>query len=330
VPGAHLSYAADLNFFQSKLKQLNVPRTKTYFCDMNRIKIWLKAFRLRTLPLSLSGIILGSFIAKADGHWDTSIFILSLVTTILFQVLSNLANDLGDYQKGTDNENRVGPARSTQSGEISEIQMKKAVIFFVILSVFTATALIWLSSVNISSQTAIIYGILGVLSIAAAILYTVGKHAYGYNGMGDIMVFIFFGLVSVVGVYGLYGGELHSNLFLAAITIGLLSVAVLNLNNLRDHENDKAMGKNTLVVMMGFKNAKLYHASVLLIAITAFTFFLTSYSKWSFVSLIFAVPLLFHLERILKAELPSKIDPELKKVALITFGISLTTAILIQ
>ena len=229
---------------------------------MSKIQIWLKAFRLRTLPLSLSGIILGSGIANQAGYWDNSIFIWSLITTVLFQILSNLANDLGDHQKGADNENRVGPARSTQTGEISASQMKKAVIILTIMSFLSAGILIYSAALYLTEEMIWFYSGLGLASVAAAIMYTMGKKAYGYNGMGDIMVFVFFGLVSVLGVYGLYAQELNSWNILAAVGIGSLSAAVLNLNNLRDNVNDKAVGKNTLVVKMGFENGKLYQTTL--------------------------------------------------------------------
>jgi 1,4-dihydroxy-2-naphthoate octaprenyltransferase len=297
---------------------------------MNRVKIWLKAFRLRTLPLSLSGIILGSFAAKADGYWSTSIFLLSLLTTILFQVLSNLANDLGDFQKGTDNENRVGPARSTQTGEITPGQMQKAVLLFTVLSIVSTLALLNSAKDNLTADKILFYAILGAASIAAAIMYTMGKKAYGYNGLGDLMVFVFFGLVSFLGVYGLYAPKFELWNLWGAAGIGLLSTAVLNLNNLRDHENDAVANKRTMVVQMGFEKAKLYHISLILFASAAFTMFFSAYSGWAFLPLLFCVPLFLHLEKVYKCEEPKLLDPELKKIALITFGIALSGAALIS
>ena len=297
---------------------------------MKRVKVWLNAFRLRTLPLSLSGIIFGSFLAKANGFWDSSIFGMSLLTTILFQILSNLANDLGDHQKGADNENRVGPTRTTQSGEITPKAMKSMVLAFVALSAVSAGILIWISIPNLTDEGILTYAVLGLASILAAIMYTMGKKAYGYNGLGDVMVFLFFGLVSVLGVYGLYGGQLSFDLIFAASAIGLLSTAVLNLNNLRDHENDATVGKRTLVVKIGFEKGKIYHLSLIMISLTCLCYTLKDYNAYSFISLIFAVPLFMHVERIMKVKEPKNIDPELKKVALLTFGIALSSSILIN
>ena len=162
---------------------------------MNKFKTWIGAMRLRTLPLSLSGIIVGSALAGSLGKWVSWIFLAAMSTTVLFQILSNLANDLGDSQKGTDNEHRVGPARAVQSGEISMLEMKRGVVFFVVLSCMSAAGLIYLSLPNLTTNLLVFYGFLALLSVLAAMLYTLGKSAYGYSGLGDIMVFLFFGFV---------------------------------------------------------------------------------------------------------------------------------------
>jgi 1,4-dihydroxy-2-naphthoate polyprenyltransferase len=297
----------------------------------HKMKIWLEAFRLRTLPLSLSGIILGSFIALHDGFWHTGIFIFSLLTTLFFQILSNLSNDLGDHLKGTDNENRVGPMRSTQSGAISAKQMTNAVKVFVLLSFLSIGILIYLSSSILSAKAIWIYIFLGIASVIAALLYTLGKKAYGYNGFGDVFVFIFFGLVSVLGVYGLYSSSFNWTNVPAAIGIGLLSTAVLNLNNLRDHENDKMAGKRTVVVKMGFANGKNYHFALIIGAAACFSYFaiLTS-GAFTAIAMVFFVPLTLHLKRVKKNENARDLDPELKKVALNTFFIAIALSILMN
>ncbi|MEJ6492199.1 MAG: 1,4-dihydroxy-2-naphthoate octaprenyltransferase [Flavobacteriales bacterium] len=297
---------------------------------MDKTKVWLKAMRLRTLPLSLSGIIIGSLIALKLGYWNALIFILSLFTTIFLQVLSNLANDLGDHLKGTDNEDRVGPKRTTQTGEISVSEMKKAVTFLSALSLIFAGLLIWVAGREMSSSRIWTYIFLGIGATLAALFYTLGKKAYGYSGKGDLFVFIFFGLVSVLGVYGLYAPFFYWKIVPVAVGVGLLSVAVLNLNNMRDHINDKKSGKFTLVVKMGIEQAKIYHTALILIACFAFAFSSLMYGDLAPLSIIALIPLLFHLKRVLETDKEEDLDPELKKVALNTFAISLIFGILIN
>jgi len=297
---------------------------------MKKMKIWLEAFRLRTLPLSLSGILLGSFIALYEGYWNTGIFILSLSTTLFFQILSNLSNDLGDHLKGTDNENRVGPMRSTQSGAITAAQMKNAVRLFVVLSFLSAGILIFLASKNLSNQAIVIYILLGIGCVLAALFYTLGKKAYVYNGLGDIFVFIFFGLVSVLGVYGLYTSNFSWQVVPAACGIGFLSTAVLNLNNLRDHENDKTARKRTVIVKMGFEKGKIYHSALLLASCFCFMHLSLYLGGFTPIALVLTIPLLFHLKRVLDTKNPRDLDPELKKVALNTFFIAIAMSILMN
>jgi 1,4-dihydroxy-2-naphthoate octaprenyltransferase len=295
---------------------------------MTKNQAWIKALRLRTLPLSLSGIILGSAIAFADGFADAWIFVLALLTTILFQILSNLANDLGDTLKGADNADRIGPLRSVQSGLISIQEMKRAVILVAILSFCTALPLIVLGTRDLPLNVALFYSGLALVAIFAAIAYTMGKKAYGYLGLGDLFVFLFFGLVSVLGVYPLYAKELHMILILPATAIGLLSVAVLNLNNMRDRVNDEKVGKNTLVVKLGANLAKIYHTILVLGALVFLTLFLfTQDHKMAFLGLIPGLYLLIHLKKVLKTTDPIEFDPELKKVALTTFAIAVLTSL---
>ena len=289
-----------------------------------KIKAWLNAARLRTLPLSVSGIIMGSGLAAALGKWDGLIFSLAMLTTIGFQVVSNFANDLGDSQKGTDNENRVGPKRTIQAGLITQKEMKRGIFLTSLLSASAAISLIAISAKNLTSQSMFVYLVLAGLCILAAITYTVGKNAYGYRGLGDLMVFIFFGLVSVLGVFQLYGLSFEWLVLFPAITIGLWSTAVLNLNNLRDIENDRKSAKKTMIVKLGFKKGKIYHAfliiggaltwwtTVYLLAITTDNFIL-------FLSLIPSVLLFIHLKKVFLTAVPASLDPELKKVALLTF-----------
>jgi 1,4-dihydroxy-2-naphthoate polyprenyltransferase len=295
---------------------------------MNKSQAWISAFRLRTLPLSLSGIILGSGIAAYNGFWDNSIFAFSMITTVLFQVLSNLANDLGDAQKGTDNSNRVGPERAVQSGKISASEMKAAVVLFSLLSAISATWLIYIGTQNMPIEVLYTYGILAIFCILAAITYTVGKKAYGYHGLGDLMVFVFFGLVSVLGVYSLYAKSFEWLNVLPAITMGLLSVAVLNLNNMRDILNDRTSGKITLAVRMGSNFSKLYHSLLIMGSFVAMVYFLVEIKQeLPFIGLLPYLVLFLHVRKVMATRDPKEFDPELKKVALLTFAIALLTTI---
>ena len=310
---------------------------------MTKRQAWLQAIRLRTLPLSVSGIIVGSGMANVllslnnsdNDSYFWEIFVLALVTTICFQILSNLSNDLGDTQKGTDNKNRVGPTRAVQSGLISQNEMKIAIYIFAILSLISATGLIYFSSQNLTPELILFYAVLAIICVLAAITYTVGKNAYGYRGLGDLMVFLFFGLVSVLGVFSLYGNGFEWLVFFPAITIGLWSTAVLNLNNLRDHVNDKKSSKNTTVVKLGFQRAKFYHAFLILGGFAAWLLVIATFAflTFNFLLSLALVPslLLFpHLKRVFLNENPRELDSELKKVALITFSSSILFTILIN
>lgn len=290
---------------------------------MSKGKAWINALRLRTLPLSISGIIFGTFIAYYEGFWDTKIFILALITTVLFQIISNLANDLGDSLKGTDNENRVGPTRAVQSGIISKNEMKVAVIFSSILALISAGFLIYFGTQNLSSSLLYLYVILALLCVLAAITYTVGKKAYGYSGFGDVFVFIFFGLVSVLGVYTFYSKSFDWFNLLPATTIGLLSVAVLNLNNMRDRINDAKSNKNTIVVKIGPNNAKKYHSLLIVIAIICLIIFVSKFKEESlYLCFLPCFLLMIHLKFVIQVKNEKQYDPELKKVALSTFAIA--------
>ena len=278
---------------------------------------------------------MGTGLAALLGAFDGLIFGLALLTTIGFQVLSNFANDLGDSQKGTDNAQRVGPARAIQSGQLSAAQMKIGMWVVGSLSLLSALLLIKVSIPNLSTAAIYTYVMLAGLCIAAAITYTVGKNAYGYRGLGDIMVFIFFGLVSVIGVFGLYGENFEWLVLFPAISIGAWSTAVLNLNNLRDVQNDAQMQKRTMVVKLGFDKGKIYH--VFLVATGLATWFFTiyllavsAYNYYLFLALLPSFGLVLHLKKVLETRVPAALDPELKKVALLTFFSALLFAILLN
>src|SRR5690606_9482724 len=220
------------------------------------MKKWIKAARLRTLPLSISGILVGSAAAFKEHHTQDNyyiIVILCFLTTLFFQVLSNYANDYGDAAKGTDNENRVGPKRAVQSGEITRKQMKNAMVITSLLSLITSVGVIYVSLGQQNFAAALAYLFLAFASVGAAIKYTVGKSAYGYKGMGDLFVFIFFELVSTLGTYYLFGHTLDMHIIFPAIGIGLLSMAVLNMNNMRDVKKDTIMKKTLWLLKWDLK-----------------------------------------------------------------------------
>lgn len=296
------------------------------------MKKWIKAARLRTLPLSISGILVGSAAAYQEHHnhenYYTIVF-LCLLTTLFFQVLSNYANDYGDAEKGTDNENRVGPKRAIQSGDITKSQMKKAIIVTSILSLITSAVVIYASFGTEDFVEAVLYLLLAIACVGAAIKYTIGNTAYGYRGLGDVFVFVFFGLISTLGSYYLFGHSLNWYLLFPAVSIGLLSVAVLNMNNMRDIENDRLMNKNTLVVKMGFQKAKQYHFLLIIFAVIFInTYAINSFTKWyQFTYIVGFIPLLKNIGIVTKATIPRLLDPELKRLSLTTFLISLLLSI---
>lgn len=289
------------------------------------LKHYIQAARLRTLPLSASGIILGCFLAASKGMFNWKICALAIVTTIGLQVLSNFANDYGDGVKGTDNEDRVGPERALQSGAISPNQMLNAIKVTGVITLLIAVLLIYVSFGKENFGYSLLFLFLGIASIVAAIKYTMGKKAYGYSGLGDVFVFLFFGLLSVCGSYFLFTKELDFTIFLPAASIGMLSAGVLNLNNMRDRISDKKSNKNTLVVKIGDEFAKQYHyylifASFLLTLLFVMIHF-TSIKQFLF--LIAYFPIFKHLFTVYKNRVPQELDPELKKLALSTFLLAL-------
>jgi len=289
------------------------------------VKSYIQAARLRTLPLSVSGIIIGSFIAASKGLFNWKICLLALLTTIGFQIISNFANDYGDGVKGTDNEDRIGPERAVQSGAISPKQMRTAIIASSIITFLIAILLIFIAFGKDDFLNLIIFFCLGLASIAAAIKYTVGKRAYGYSGFGDLFVFLFFGLVSVIGSYYLYSKQLSITLILPAFSVGFLSIGVLNLNNMRDRASDIKSGKKTLVVKMGNESAKYYHYYLLVTAfLFAILYTIVHYnSPYQFLFLITFFPILKHFNVVAKNKIPKLLDPELKKLAITTFLFSI-------
>ena len=290
----------------------------------NNLKIWVQAARLRTLPLSVSGIIMGNALALSHNDFSFIIFLLSILTAIAFQIVSNFANDYGDGIKGTDNEQRIGPKRVLQQGLLTSKNLKRGILVSVLVSIILSIALIYESLGVDKLLFSVLFILLAIGAVAAAIKYTVGTNPYGYSGLGDLFVFIFFGWVSVIGSYFLQINSIDLSIVLFATSVGLLSVAVLNLNNMRDIENDLNSSKITLVVRLGGYKAKVYHFFLISIAIILFFIGIGEQSLLikTIYTLVF-VPLFLHLYRVFNLKEPKQFDPELKKLALTIFFISI-------
>ncbi len=287
-------------------------------------KIWIRAARLRTLPLSISGVIVGNALCVQQANFSWLLFVLMLLTAVTFQIVSNLANDYGDGVKGTDNAGRIGPERVLQSGLLSRQALKKGIVGVALVSFLLALILITAAFGSNSWMYFLIFLGLAIFSIWAAISYTVGDKAYGYRGLGDVFVFVFFGLVSVMGAYFLQLKEFSLAAVAMAVVVGLLSVAVLNLNNMRDRESDAAVGKRTLAVLLGALGAKYYHYFLIGGAVVILIVFSVQQTvSFSWLVGLGVFPLLFHLLSVIKNNDPKTLDPELKKVALATFALSL-------
>lgn len=309
-----------------------------------KLKSWISTARLETIPLSISGIIIGSFYSFFLQKFDILIFILALLTAISYQILSNFANDYGDGILGTD-DNRIGPKRSIASGEISTSELKKAISINIFISVSLSYFLIKYSF-GTNYYLLLIFLILSILSVVAAIKYTMGKSPYGYKGLGDIFVFVFFGLISVMGSSFLYTLKLDFNLLPIAVSLGFLCVGVLNLNNIRDIENDAKMKKKTIPTRIGFKLSKYYHNFLITLPIILTIFWANQFSIFDYATLesdmtnenfeisynhfliiLALIPLLFHLAKVHLAKVPMQFKPLLKQLALSIFLYSILIAI---
>jgi len=293
---------------------------------MNKFKLWISVFRLRTLPLSLSGIIIAGSIAYYNGYFDVIIFSLAILVTLGLQILSNLANDYGDGVKGTDNRNRIGPERGIQSGKISPKEMFDAIKINIIVLIFLIFMLIFSAFGTHHFLSSIVFFILGFMAIYAALRYTIGETAYGYRGLGDLMVFLFFGIISVLGAYYLFAKSLEHVLIMPACIVGLLSTAVLNLNNMRDLKSDTESDKITVAVKLGLIKAKNYHAFLLIFALSLGMLFSLLYYR-SLMNLLFLVtfiPIVRHIVFVYKVKEVKELDSQLKILALSTFVLSLT------
>ena len=277
---------------------------------------------MRTLPLSVSGIIVGCGMAFADNSFNWLLFALLIATTILLQVLGNFANDLGDFQHGTDNENRIGPKRTLQGGGLTVGEMKRGIVLMIVLSLVVGMTML---CVSFGISTGFwIFVVIGLAAIVAAIRYTMGRNPFGYRGLGDLMVLIFFGFATVTGSYFIMTHQVSVNSILMGTAIGFMSVGVLNVNNLRDSASDKESGKMTIVVKLGVRFGQIYHfvlclSAIALIAATLVTKQRVACLLWL---LLPTVLLIMHGLRVLRATDVKTLDPELKKLSLTTLLMS--------
>lgn len=296
---------------------------------MSSLKLWIDAARPRTLPLALAGLAMGNLLAFKHETFSWGVFTCSILTATFLQVLSNYANDYGDFKNGADNDNRIGPKRAVQSGVITERQMFVAIVLFSLLSLFTGVFLLYLASKVVNILWLLLMLLLGLLSIGAAYKYTASKNPYGYKGFGDIAVFIFFGLLAVLGSFFLQTGSIDLLVILPSIAFGFLSTAVLNLNNMRDIENDGNSGKITVAVKLGLLKAKRYHYVIITLAFVCFLLFcLFQFTMWY--QYLFLAPLILlylHFNKVKNRSTYTEFNPLLKELALSSAFIAICISI---
>ena len=281
------------------------------------MKKWIAAFRLKTLPLALGAIILGSWVN--DFSFDFEIFLFASVTAILLQILSNLANDYGDYIKGTD---RHRKDRQLAEGTISPRSMIVAIILFSLGSLLSGIYLLNLSFGD-NWDLWIRFLLIGMLSIAAAISYTVGKRAYGYMGLGDVFVFIFFGLVGVLGTSYLFKQEIWTSTWLLAIGYGCLCVGVLNVNNIRDLDKDVLTNKITIASKLGLQGSIIYQTLLIITAFLTFSFYHLIENYYSLSPLLILIFGFVHIQKLKEAETETDYNNQLRFLSIGSLGIVL-------
>ncbi|MBG0781592.1 MAG: 1,4-dihydroxy-2-naphthoate octaprenyltransferase [Bacteroidales bacterium] len=298
---------------------------------MASLNSWIKAARLRTLPLAMASITMGGFVASTHKTFNLKAVLMAGLTSLLLQILSNFANDYGDFSKGTDDKNRLGPKRTVQSGEVTAREMKLAMLTFSLLSLLSGLIMLFYY-VQLPMTETLLFIALGIAAIVAAIKYTTGKNPYGYAGLGDFFVFIFFGLVGVLGTNFLATQAWKWSVLLPAIAMGMLSTGMLNLNNIRDYTNDKNKGKRTLAVKLGVEGAIIYHAALTSIPFLALLVYnLVTKAAWPAYVYLLLLPLfLIDLNKIRQLKNTAALDPYLKKLALKTLLLTLVYGIGIQ
>lgn len=285
-----------------------------------KLKAWISAFRLRTLPLSLSSIFMGGFLAASQLEFNLAILLLCILTTLFLQILSNLANDYGDSVHGADHAERQGPKRAVQAGHISARQMKIGIIVFSLLSLISGITLLWTSFGTEGIYLFLLFLALGLAAIWAAITYTNGPKPYGYVGLGDISVFLFFGLVAVLGTVFLQTLEFNLSHLLPAAACGFFATGVLNVNNIRDIVSDKLAGKNSVPVRLGAEKARIYHWFLLFTGMACAVGFVywRFIGFWQFLFVLSFPFFIYNGLQVSKHQQPAEIDPYLKQLSLST------------
>ena len=286
---------------------------------MSKLKSWIRAARPRTVLLSFSGVLLGGFLAVKGAPFHPAPIVFAALTAMLLQILSNLANDYGDYKKGTDSAKRIGPQREMQSGSITEKEMKRGLVVTATLCLISGALLIFVFA-QLTRRELAVFAALGIGAVLAALFYTLGKHPYGYHGLGDLFCFLFFGWAAVAGTFYLATKNLDFSVLLPASAMGFFSNAVLNINNMRDYENDKASGKNSLVVKLGLKKAFVYHCLLIGLAFLCLTIYLVLKHAPAYTYLFWLTAPLFLKDLIaIKKTAPEQLDPFLGRQVLHTF-----------
>ncbi|MCT4707570.1 1,4-dihydroxy-2-naphthoate polyprenyltransferase [Enterobacteriaceae bacterium H11S18] len=295
--------------------------------SVSTTQAWLESLRPKTLPLAFASIVCGSALAYWQGTFDSAVALLALLTAGLLQILSNLANDYGDAIKGSDKEDRIGPLRGMQKGVITQAQMKRALIITVVLICLSGLSLVAVACRTWADFVGFL--VLGLLAIIAAITYTVGTRPYGYMGLGDISVLVFFGWLSVAGSWYLQAHTLAPLVFLPATACGLLATAVLNINNLRDIDSDRENGKNTLAVRLGPVLARRYHVCLLMGALLCLAVFNLVWLKniWGWLFVLAAPLLIKQALYVLRESEPAAMRPMLERTVKAALLINLLFAV---
>lgn len=318
---------------QDLINPSKVNDSNKLFTKNSVFRAWILAFRPRTLFLATGCIILGSGLAWHTNSFNLYTSLLTLSTALFLQLLSNLANDLGDFLKGTDTTGkRVGPTRSTQSGIITPLQMKRGILIVILLAIVSGLSLLLRLIETIGWGSIIIFVFIGFFSLVSALFYTLGKRPYGYRGWGDFFAFLFFGPIAVLGAYYLQTGSLNWYPILPSIGMGLLSAMILNVNNMRDIKNDEESGKITIAVKLGLRGAKAYHAIMTLIMFSCFTIYsilFAAYPLYKFSYVIVFIFQLYILYHIFKSK-DSSLDSYLRKTAFSSFLLALSFSICIN
>ena len=286
---------------------------------MNKFRAAVASMRLRTLPLSTGGVILGILLATADFKVDLWVAVLIVLTTVCLQILSNLSNELGDVLHGTDTEDRQGPQYGLNSGVLSIGEMKVLIGIFVALCIISGTAMTLLSFGTLWDITPILVLLMGAAAIMGAMKYTLGRNPYGYRGLGDVYVFLFFGLVAVMGSYFVASHTLFWRLLLPGAAVGCFSVGVLNVNNIRDMKTDAA-NRVTVAIRLGERKAKIYQTVLIVLGWLFMLVYcqLRMFSWWHYLFVITLPLFILHLRGVWKRE-GKQLDPMLPLLVMSTF-----------